>query len=455
MNAWTVLFLVASVGIQTGFSFTAPEPDGVSAATSQLLDVSRTPRGLVRFAGRVLHDDNGPFLGLGASLFWGVWGAQHDRMRLVQHFDLLRAHGFEFVRVLGAVAGPSWEDRAADPRAPGYDTAIAGLTDLAFDHGLRIGWTIFGNTAATPAPADRRTLIDRFLAMSKGREHKIFFFEIANEGWQTGFGDKHDELRALGRYLNERTAIPVALTSLPLPLQCGPALTSIYGPGAADFVTLHFNRDLDTADGRWGPVRQPLRWPSLFGSCLDRLPAVASNGEPIGPQSSVESEQSPLHVVTGAAVTFTAGLPIHVWHTGPGVRGGGNADRQQQRVASMMELTRVDEMLRGFAALKRYLPPDLPGWSRFDVTSSEAVLQIRTGGVRKPVEIAAARRGDEFVIVPFGIGDPLVLHTSLPVHVEVRHPVTGAQIAQQTLTGGGRMPLPPEVAALAIIARAR
>ena len=80
---------------------------------------------------------------------------RHDRPRLVQHFDLLRAHGFEFVRVLGSVAGPSWQDRAADPRAADYDTAIAGVTDLAFEYGLRVGWTVFGDTVATATPASR------------------------------------------------------------------------------------------------------------------------------------------------------------------------------------------------------------------------------------------------------------------------------------------------------------
>ncbi len=216
-------------------------------------------------------------------------------------FDLLRAHGFEFVRVLGSVAGPSWEDRTADPRVAGYDAAIAGVTDLAFEHGLRVGWTIFGDTVAAASPAARQALVDRFLAMSKGREHKILFIEVANEGWQNGFGDRLEELQALGRSLNARTEVPITLTSPPPPLQCGKGLASIYGAGAADFLTLHFNRDVEKGDGRWGPVRQPLRWPELFAACRAGLPDVAANGEPVGPQSSVASESDPIHILTGAA----------------------------------------------------------------------------------------------------------------------------------------------------------
>ncbi|RPH64600.1 MAG: hypothetical protein EHM89_01300 [Acidobacteria bacterium] len=413
------------------------------------------PRGRVRLAGRVLQDDRGPFLGLGATLFWSVWGYQHDRPRLVQHFDLLRAHGFEFVRVLGSVAGPSWQDRAADPRAVGYDAAIAGVTDVAFEHGLRVGWTVFGDTVATATPASRQALIDRFLAMSKGREHKILFIEVANEGWQNGFNDRLEELQALGRSLNERTDIPITLTSPPPPLQCGKALTAIYGAGAADFLSLHFDRDLKSADGRWGPVRQPLKWPALFASCRAGLPDVAANGEPVGPQSSVASEGDPVYILSGMAVSFVAGLPIYVWHTGPGVRGGGKSDRALNRAASLAELPRVQEMLRGFAALKGRLPADLPGWSRVDLEAANSPLRLESSGARKLVDVAAAQNGTAMALVPFGLRDETTLIANLPVRIEVLHPVTGMVLDERALQRGGRMPLPANPAALVILVTKR
>jgi hypothetical protein len=401
----------------------------------------------------VLRDDRGPFLGLGATLFWSVWAYQNDRPRLIQHFQLLRDHGFEFVRVLGAVAGPSWRDRAADPRMEGYDAAIAGVTDLAFEHGLRVGWTVFGDTVATPSPAARQALIDRFLTLSKGREHKIVFIEVANEGWQNGFADRLDELQALGRWLNDRTDIPVTLTTPPLPLQCGKALASIYGPGAADFLTLHFNRALDAADGRWGPVRQPLKWPNVFASCRAGLPDVAANGEPVGPQSSVASEGDPVYILAGAAVSFAAGLPIYVWHTGPGVRGGGTSDLALKRAANLGDLPRVREMLDGFAALKRRLPGDLPGWSRLDVNAVDSPLRLEPADAQKVIDVAGAQNGQAMILVPFGLRETTTLIANLPVRVEVIHPVTGIVIVERTLLRGGRLSLPASPPAAVILAQ--
>ena len=65
---------------------------------------------------------------------------------------------------------------------PDYDKVIAGLTDLAYDkYGLRVQWTLFGGAPSTPPGRAREALVDRFATMSRGREHKIFAFEIANE----------------------------------------------------------------------------------------------------------------------------------------------------------------------------------------------------------------------------------------------------------------------------------
>jgi len=453
-SRWVIVVIACLAAL--AFALAHPAARGrLGAAFTSPEIAQRAESGRARFNGHVLEDDNGPFLGLGASLFWGVWGYDHDRARLIQHFDALRPRGFDFVRVLGAVAGPSWNDRAADPRQAGYDSTIAGLTDLAFQHGLRIAWSIFGDTVAAQDASMRLALVDRFARMTKGREHKILFIEIANEGWQNGFGARLSELQELARRLKSQTPVLVSVTAPQPPLRCGAAVTSIYAPGAADFITLHFDRNIGAADGRWGPVRQPLMWPSLFVSCRDNLPVAAANWEPIGPQSSVASEEDPLHLVTAAVVTYTAGLPIYVLHTGPGVRGGGRADRALRRAASLTELPRAEELLRAFATMKQYLPRDLAGWSRFDATRPDAPVQIqmRKGGL-KPVDIAAARRGNQFVVVPFGIRDRLDLPVSLPVGIEVIHPVTGARLVQRTLASSGRVELPAEPAALVIIGRA-
>ncbi len=56
--------------------------------------------------------------------------------------------------------------------------------------------------------ATRESVVDRFAAMARGREHKIFAFEIANEGWQNGFSGPEGvaELRRLGKRLGNQTS---------------------------------------------------------------------------------------------------------------------------------------------------------------------------------------------------------------------------------------------------------
>src|SRR5260221_14084153 len=42
-------------------------------------------KGLVRLDGRAFADGDGQYLAVGTSLFWALWGYQHDRQRLERH----------------------------------------------------------------------------------------------------------------------------------------------------------------------------------------------------------------------------------------------------------------------------------------------------------------------------------------------------------------------------------
>ena len=186
---------------------------GASSAVTKPATVRSGP---VRADGRAVADAAGPFNALGATLFWGAWAYKFDRPRLERNLEVLSAAGVDYVRVLGSVGGASWEDRQTDPRWNDYDAIIAGMTDLAYDrYGMRVQWTLFGGAPFTPSGPAREALVDRFASMARGREHKIFAFEIANEAWQNGFGgpDGLAELRRLGKRLNDKTTVLVALSS--------------------------------------------------------------------------------------------------------------------------------------------------------------------------------------------------------------------------------------------------
>lgn len=201
---------------------------------------AKPPPGPVRAEGHAVADAGGPFNTLGATLFWGGWGYKFDRARLERNLATLSGAGVDYVRVLGSVGGAGWEDREIDPRWSDYDAVIGGMTDLAYDrYGIRVQWTLFGGSPATPAGSSRDALVDRFAKLARGREHKIFAFEIANEARSNGFPgpDWLAELRSLGKRLNDQTSVLVTLRAPGAGAAC-----DTYADAGADAATIHYER---------------------------------------------------------------------------------------------------------------------------------------------------------------------------------------------------------------------
>src|SRR5687768_6951530 len=94
--------------------------------------------GLVRIDGHSLTDDQGPFLGLGASYFTALWRSKHDRARLEADLEFLSRQGFNYYRMLSMVGHhPAWENRQIAP-APFTDrdgNRVAAMEDY---------WSLFG-----------------------------------------------------------------------------------------------------------------------------------------------------------------------------------------------------------------------------------------------------------------------------------------------------------------------
>ena len=382
------------------------------------------PSGIVRVSGRAVADDRGEFPALGASLFWAAWAFKHDRSRLDAHLRLLAEHGFDYIRALGVVGRqPVWAGREIDSRWPDYDKVIAGLTDHAFDnYGLRIEWTIFGDAdQMVPAAADRVGLVDRFLAMSRGREHKIMHFEVANESWQNGFEGPEglDELRRLARRLDQGTAIPVAASDSE-GHECSDHLT-MYGQLDVQIITEHFPRESTKTAGRWAPVIAPWDVRECKG-----LPPVVSNNEPIGPRSSVASETDPLRVVAGAIASWMAGVGLYVFHTDAGVWG-------REPITSMPG---AEAILDGLGKARGYVPGDIANWRRHRRDSPEHPFTSEAA-----VEVFASVKDDRFFVAAVGVGDALHLTARRAVSFDVIHPLTGAREPAQTLAAGARTTL--------------
>ncbi|HWB17889.1 MAG TPA: hypothetical protein VG538_15910 [Vicinamibacterales bacterium] len=411
-----------------GSSVRAPSTASADAPAGPAAPVRVARTGIVHLDGRAVADDGGAFDAVGASLFWLAWGYKFDRARLEENLRTLADAGVDYVRALGDVGPDGWTDRTIDPAWPDYDEVIAGATDLAYDrYGLRVQWTIFGGSRHVPTAEARQRLVDRVAAMTRARPQKIFAIEVANESWQNGFEGEagRREVLALGARL--KAAVP-NLVALSAPPNDAGAVCALYAGSRADVMTLHYDRD--TSRGPWAPVWQPWTWPATDvgpGACAARLPLAIFNNEPIGPEASVNADDDPLRIAAAVVTTFLAGNAAYVLHTGAGVRGGGAEDRTLGRAANFDDVPEAHAIFGAIAAAKRYLPPDLPNWTRHDAASETAFRGITEALDQGHLAHAGfAQHGPDIIGALLGVMGDVVLHPQVAMTVDVVDPLTGA-----------------------------
>jgi hypothetical protein len=414
-------------------------------------------RGLVRREGRTLVDDDGPFLGLGTSLFWAPWGYQHNLVRLEANLAYL-AGKVDYIRVLAAV-GPSgaWEDRTSDPTDPAWAESLAGQIDLAYDtYGLRTQVTIFGGLDKTPTAAAREALVRRVAGIVAARPEKVVVLEVANEAWGTGWGDNYAEIKRLADLLRDLTPNIVSTTAVDVvDLGSGPELNfrDWYRGSRANLAMVHVDRSF--GDRGWRHVRQA-RDPNLFWGG-----AWASN-EPIGPQSSVAADNDPLRLTMAAAYTWLCNGASYVLHTGAGIRGGGVADLARGRSANIWEVPHIAEILAGLNAVRKLLPADLPNWNfqnnnrqagiRHPFNTDRLVPLVEGGQLLRAF---AAIDGDgRFVMMPILADVPIPFEARSSMHVDVYDPLTGTLREAHDLDAGETWIMPPTLSAV-VIGRSR
>jgi hypothetical protein len=382
--------------------------------------------GLVGLDGRRFVDGDGPYLPVGASLFWALWGYQHDRARLERQLDYLSKHGVNYIRMFGVI-GPRWADRIIDPHDRAWDGDLAGLLDLAYGtYGLRVELTIWQDTDLTPTPDERTALVDRVAAIVATRPETIQYLEIANEGYATGWADKKAEAQQLATRLRARTPHVVAVTS---PAGLDPReIASWYGGSSANLLTPHLPRDVvgDGLIGEWRYVRQT--WDPWLAT-----PLAWTNDEGKGPQSSVAGDDDPLRLTMYAALTWLCGGAGFVLHTGAGVGGGDLADQARGRSANVWEVPHIDQTLAGISAVRQLLPPDLPNWHRHNSNANFPGYPWDTQPISHLIEtsqlvraFAATSDDGRIVAMPIGVSVPVPFVPRFPMHIDVYDPMTGS-----------------------------
>jgi hypothetical protein len=178
----------------------------------------------------------------------------------------------------------------------------------------------------------------------------------------------------------------VAITSNHESLQ---EIRELYVGSGFDIATWHFSRDRSTPEGGWLPVLDSWQAATIAG-----LPPVSSN-EPIGPGSSVNTENNPIKLVMAAAFAYTAKLPMYVFHSRAGVR----HDVLFEDMAGV----------RDYMNLFSILPPDLANWARNDGKEGSAPFTAYAGGQAdqlSAIENLTGSPGDDTIV---GDGGPNVL----------------------------------------------
>jgi hypothetical protein len=395
--------------------------------------------GEVSLNDHALQDDQGPFLGLGASYFQALRRTKFDRARYRSDLDFLARQGFNYIRTLSMVGGNSaWAGKEIGPITftndqgqmiqawPDYWQQLRDMIDIAYDdYGIRTQITIFADAQnGMPNEADRTSHMNGVLDSIRGREHKVIMLEVANESWQNGFPEPGGTaaVREFGQYLADRTNVLISLSS---PVDISNAgIQNMYQNSAADIATVHFTRDR-SEDG-WLPVRDPWRASSIAG-----IPPVSSN-EPIGPGASVSSENSPVRLVSAAAYAWMSGLPMYVFHSNAGVFGN----------------TRFQDMagINSFRHLDNILPGDIANWAqRTEGKDSFAPFVTYANGqankfwtdVANPtsgvVRHLSNVDGDKFYTLPVGIlAGGVQLQARQNMTIQVFNPLTGDVVHEST-----------------------
>jgi len=402
------------------------------------VELERVPivgrRGPVRLEGHAFADDGGPWLSLGTTLFWALWGEKHDPERLDRNLAYAARNGVDYIRILSMVGAASWEERVIDPRWPDYWQVVDRLVDRAARHGLRLQVTVFADAQVMmPNDADRDRWADAWAVRVSRQPDRFTVLEAANEAWQNGFPETAPLARITKR-LNDQTRVLVA----PSAPACGThpehaetaeqkACVEEWRQLAAvsDLMTPHFDRDVSKADGYDRPIRQP--WEMLFGP---RELGVRSyvNNEPIGPQSSVAADDDPQRLSMAAAVTWLTQGAAYTLHTGAGIRGGSAFDLSRGRSANLWEVPHINATFAAIAKIRAMLPASLPNCRPANAHWADAPLSVNPDHLVRAYQSVCD--DGTFVALPHGIkGSSVALTARRDVTVGENRVPAGASIS--------------------------
>jgi hypothetical protein len=164
---------------------------------------------------------------------------------------------------------------------------------------------------------------------------------------------------------------------------------------------------------------------------------VIANNEPVGPGSSVASEDDPLRLVSAALVSFLSRVPLHVFHSRAGVRGD----------VDFASLPNVRATVDGFKALHHLLPRGLARGTRLQPNDESAPLELRSP-LRPDLRDSPGAVGylvtqvdRDFYVAALGVRGTLSLRARVAQEVTAHDVLTGQVVRKATLVPGETLAL--------------
>lgn len=393
--------------------------------------------GRVRANGRAFIDDDGEFNPLGSSFFWLVWGQKFDADRMDANLQFLARRQFDYIRIFAEVDGGDlnsadgakvgWTDRAIDPAWPDYVEQLGAAIDHAYDqHGLRVDLTVIaGGTGRV-----REAAAGVEAAIKAGREHKILALQIANEDNLPDVALRDELTRHF------MAAFPWMQVSA-FSSRRGDVLKDLLARGVGNSITPHTDRDTK-GDGNWRQVRQIYDFKDFAVTCR--------NDEPPGPQSSVATQEEPIHLAMTRAMSIIMGCAAYTFHPGAGIRGGGKADLALGRPANFWESPNIDAQIAALVAVGKLIPTDAANWTKEGShwAGNPLVADMyldEKGADHGVIALYAAHADSRFVVLPQGIREFVTITSKSAAIVDVFSPLTGEKLHAFTVAAGGAFTL--------------
>jgi hypothetical protein len=135
-------------------------------------------------------------------------------------------------------------------------------------------------------------------------------------------------------------------------------------------------------------------------------------------------------------MTFLAGNAAYVFHSGPGIRGGGAADLASTppRHAHFSELPKFASIAPALAAARKYLPQGLANWTRHSPGTAGAPLH----GFGR---LYTASSGSRFVALAVGVEQGATVRARVDAVLDIRDAATGRVVKRLNVTPGSTIPL--------------